>query len=44
MQRYIELLYLLAINVVAPQLPETLASLLPAMQSGFWVMLSFLSF
>ena len=42
MQRYIELLYLLAINVVAPQLPETLASLLPAMQSGFWMMIVFL--
>lgn len=39
MQLYIELLYLLAINVVAPQLPETLASLLPAMKSGFWVMI-----
>ena len=42
MQRYIELLYLLVIDVLAPQLIEALASLLSAMQSRFCIMIVFL--
>ena len=37
----IELLYLLAINVMAPQFLKTLALLIPAMHTRFWVLVLF---
>ncbi len=41
MPRYIELLYLLTINVIAPLFLKTLAFLIPAMQAQFWAMVVF---
>ena len=41
MLRYIELLYLLTINVMAPQFLKTLAFLIPAMHTRFWAMVVF---
>ena len=41
MLRYIELLYLLLINVMAPQFFKTLAFVLPAMHARFWALVVF---
>ena len=41
MVRYIELLYLLAINVMAPQFLKTLAFMIPAMHTRFWALVVF---
>ena len=41
MLRDIEFLYLLTINVMAPQFLKTLAFLLPAMHARFWAMVVF---
>ena len=41
MPRYIELLYLVAINVIAPQFLKTLAFLIPAMHARFWALVVF---
>ncbi len=41
MLRYIELLYLLTINVIAPQFLKTFAFLIPAMQAQFCAMVVF---
>ena len=38
MLRYTELLYLLTINLVAPQFLKTLALLFPAMHARFWAL------
>ena len=37
----IELLYLLAINVMAPQFLKTLAFMIPAMHARFWALVVF---
>ena len=44
MLRYIELLYLLLINLMARKLFKTLAFLILAMHTRFWVLVVFLSF
>ena len=41
MLRYIELLYLLTINVMAPQFFKILAFLIPAMHARFWALVVF---
>ena len=41
MPRYIELLYLVAINVIAPQFLKTLAFLIHAMHARFWALVVF---
>ena len=41
MLRSIELLYLLAINVIAPQFLKILAFQIPAMNARFWAMVVF---
>ena len=41
MLRSTELLYLLTINVIAPQLLETFTFLIPAMHAQFWAMVVF---
>ena len=41
MLRYIELLYLLLINVIAAQFLQTLAFLIPAMHARFWALVVF---
>ena len=41
MRRSIEFLYLLIINVIAPQLLKTLAFLIPAMHARFWALVVF---
>ncbi|MGC6527174.1 MAG: hypothetical protein ACON45_03785 [Paracoccaceae bacterium] len=41
MLRHIELLYLLTINVMAPQFLKTLSSVFPAMHSRFWALVVF---
>ena len=41
MQRYIEFLYLLLINLMAPQFFKTLAFLLAAMHARFWALVVF---
>ena len=38
MPRYIELLYLVAINVIAPQILSVFILLIPSMASRFWLM------
>ena len=41
MPRYIELLYLLLINQMAPQFLKTLVFLIPAMHARFWALVVF---
>ena len=41
MLRYIELLYLLLINAIASNFLQTLALLIPAMHTRFWVLVLF---
>ena len=38
MPRYIELLYLVAINVITPQILSIFFLLIPSMESRFWLM------
>ena len=41
MPRHIELLYLVAINVIAPQILSMFILLIPSMESRFWVLVLF---